>query len=450
VRIPEDRPNIILINADDLGYGDLGCYGSERNSTPVLDGMAEQGLRLSDFYMAAPVCTPSRAAMLTGCYAQRVDMQSSDKDAWVLFPGDAKGLNPEETTLGSALKARGYATQLVGKWHLGDQPDVLPTRHGFDDYYGLPYSNDMGRQTGREHYPPLPLLDGDAVIQQQPDQASLTERYVERAVRFMREHRDEPFFIYFAHMYVHLPLYAPKRFLDQSRNGSYGAAVECIDWATGVLMHELKQLSLDRNTLVIFTSDNGSRAREEGGSNLPLRGRKGQTYEGGMRVPGIFHWPGVIAPGESSQLCTAMDLLPTLAKLTGASLSNRQIDGEDISPLLLGQRDADRPRTLCFFLQQRFEAVRHGDWKLHLERRELYNLANDIAEAHNVIDGHPDVVAELDAIADNYRRQLGDSITGVEGNAVRKARYVSDPKPLTEYDANHPYIMAMYDMEDAG
>ncbi|MDP7134262.1 MAG: sulfatase-like hydrolase/transferase, partial [Planctomycetota bacterium] len=293
------RPNIILINCDDLGYGDLGCYGSEVNKTPALDRMAEEGMRFTDFYQASAVCSPSRGAMLTGCYPRRIGFGSFE-GRWVLFPGQAVGLNQEEKTVASLLKEQGYATMLVGKWHCGDQPEFLPTRHGFDHYYGIPYSNDMGRQAGREHYPPLPLMDDDAVIQEQPDQASITERYVERSVRFIRENRGQPFFLYFAHMYVHLPLYAPQRFLRQSENGSYGAAVECIDWAASVLFDEIKELGLDENTLIVFTSDNGSRGRDEGGSNSPLRAQKGTTWEGGQRVPCIVRWPGKVPAGKMS------------------------------------------------------------------------------------------------------------------------------------------------------
>ena len=281
------QPNILLINCDDLGYGDLGCYGSTSNDTPVIDRMAEEGMRLTDFYMASPVCSPSRGAMMTGCYPPRIGFGDFDGQ-WVLFPGQGLGLHPKERTIASLLKDAGYRTMLVGKWHCGDQPDFLPTRHGFDHYYGLPYSNDMGRQGGRDTYPPLPLLMEEEVLEAQPDQRSLTERYVEQAVRFMRKNRENPFFLYMAHMHVHLPHYAPERFERESRNGEYGAAVACVDWATGVLLHELKRLGLDEDTLVVFTSDNGSRG-DRGGSNAPLRGSKGTTWEGGPA--GSVHFP---------------------------------------------------------------------------------------------------------------------------------------------------------------
>ena len=252
---PDMRPNIILINCDDLGYGDLACYGSQVNSTPYIDRLANDGIRFTDFYMASPVCSPSRAAMLTGCYPQRVGMSN------VLRPGSAVGLSSSEETLSSTLSRNGYATQIVGKWHLGDQPEFLPTEHGFDHYYGVPYSNDMGRQLhnelsddGRKAFPPLPLLRDTDVIQEQPSQEGLTERYTEEAVRFIRDNQDGPFFLYFAHMHVHRPILVSRRFVDSAKNGRYGAAVEAIDWSLGVLMHELETLGLDKNCL-LYTSD---------------------------------------------------------------------------------------------------------------------------------------------------------------------------------------------------
>ena len=301
----DGRPNIVLINCDDLGYGDLGCYGSDLHDTPTLDRLAAEGVRFTDFYMASPVCSPSRGALLTGCYPPRIGFGSFE-GLPVLFPGQPVGLPDSEVSHGRLLSDAGYATLMVGKWHCGDQPAFLPTNHGFDHYFGLPYSNDMGRQSGtptradgeQAGYPPLPLLDGDDVIEQQPDQSSLTGRYVTEVLRFMRAHRDEPFFVYLAHLYVHLPIYVQDRFAAQSRNGAYGAAVASIDWAADVILHELAQLGLDERTLVVFTSDNGALDRADGGSNLPMRGHKGTTWEGGMRVPGIARWPGRISPGQ--------------------------------------------------------------------------------------------------------------------------------------------------------
>ena len=463
MRSATDRPNIILINCDDLGYGDLGCYGSDRNKTPALDRMAAEGMRFTDFYMGAPVCSPSRGAMMTGCYPRRIGFGSFD-GRWVLFPGQGVGLNPDEITIANLLKDQGYATKHVGKWHCGDQPEFLPTRFGFDSYYGLPFSNDMGRQRGRKNqYPPLPLLRDEEVIQEQPDQAALTERYVEECVRFIRENQEEPFFLYFAHMYVHLPLYAPKRFMDQSENGRYGAAVECVDWSVDVLMSELKRLGLDENTIMVFTSDNGSRNRDEGGSNAPLRGTKGTTWEGGMRLPCIVRWPGRVPAGQTcGELTAAMDLLPTFANLAGTrEPDDRVIDGHDIAPLMLGEDGAESPwEEFYYYASDRLDAVRRGRWKLRLEfddegkivpdGEQLYDLESDIGETTDLSDELPDVVEEMKAALDRGREELGDEATGAEGRNIRPIGRVDDPKPLTEYDPDHPYIIAIYDLEDAG
>jgi len=451
MRDARDRPNIILINCDDLGYGDVGCYGSPVNKTPVLDRLADEGVKFTDFYMAAPVCTPSRAAMMTGCYPRRVDLGTVDNGDWVLFPGQSMGLNPDEITIATLLKRAGYATKLVGKWHLGDQAPFLPTRHGFDSYYGLPYSNDMGLMAWKEYFnrfPPLPLMRDEEVVQEQPDQAALTERYVEQSVRFIRDSADKPFFLYLAHMYVHMPIYAPQQFLNASENGPYGAAVACVDWATGVIMYELKRLGLDENTIVLFTSDNGSEASGRGGSNAPLRGTKGTTWEGGQRLPLIVRWPGVAPAGETcGEMATSMDLLPTLAGLAGtAAPDDRIIDGKDIREMLLKPAAAKTPHEAFFYyLSDDLEAVRAGKWKLHLKGNELYDLDADIGETTNVIDEHPEVVKDLEARADACRRDIGDAATGVVGENIRPAGKVDNPKPLTQYDPNHPYIVALYD-----
>lgn len=460
MRAPGDRPNVILINCDDLGYGDVGCYGSTVHATPHLDRMAAEGMRFTDFYMASPVCSPSRGAMLTGCYPPRIGLGTNQDGGVVLFPGDPVGLSPDEVTIARLLQQAGYATQLVGKWHLGDQPEFLPTRHGFDHYYGLPYSNDMGRQAGRpDRWPPLPLLRDEEVIQQQPDQTALTERYVEECVRFLRGHRHEPFFLYFAQMHVHLPLYAAPRFVAQSRNGRYGACVEAIDWSVGVLLHELESLGIDGHTLVLFTSDNGSRTKE-GGSNAPLRGTKATTWEGGMRLPLIARWPGQIPAGSTCrQLATAMDLLPTLAGLAGTrEPQDRVIDGRDIGPLLRGEPGAASPHEAFFYYWKNdLHAVRAGRWKLHLRRggqsapvRELYDLAADVGETTNLYARHADVVAALTAHAEAARRDLGCAASGSDGMGCRPPGRVAAPTALTTYDPAHPYIVAMYDLDEAG
>ena len=451
------KPNIVLINCDDLGYGDLGCYGSTVNRTPTLDRMAQEGVKFTDFYMASPVCSPSRGAMMTGCYPRRIGFGTFDGQ-WVLFPGQGVGLNPEEITIARVLKDQGYATMHVGKWHCGDQPEFLPTRHGFDHYYGIPYSNDMGRQEGRKaNYPPLPLLWDEEVIQGQPDQSALTERYVEKSVRFIRDNRENPFFLYFAHMYVHLPIYPPEYFLKRSNNGAYGGAVECVDWSVSVILHELKQLGLEENTLVIFTSDNGARG-DRGGSNGPLRGRKGTTWEGGQRVPCIMQWKGKIPPGlVCNQITTSMDFMPTFSKIAGTDApSDRIIDGKDFRPLMFGEKDAASPRdTFFYYFKNNIDAVRSGRWKLHIRKgdkeiRELYDLTADIGETNNLYDQHPEVVKELEEKIRQCREDIGDEAAGMEGANCRPIGRVNNPDTLTHYDPNHPYIMAMYDLPDAG
>jgi arylsulfatase A len=452
-----NQPNIILINCDDLGYGDLGCYGSDVHKTPVLDRLAEYGAKFTSFYMASPVCSPSRGAMMTGCYPKRIGFGDFAGE-WVLFPGQGLGLHPKEYTLAKSLKQAGYSTMHIGKWHCGDQPDFLPTNHGFDHYYGIPYSNDMGKQVGRNPaYPPLPLMLDQEVLQQQPDQTSLTERYVEQSIRFIRDHKEQPFFLYLAHMYVHVPLYVPDRFLKQSNNGAYGAAVECIDWATGVLVDELARQGLDQNTLLIFTSDNGSR-NDTGVSSGPLRGKKGTTWEGGMRVPCIMHWPARIPGGTvCDEVVSSIDFLPTFTAIAEGKLQEGTIiDGKNIQPLMFGEQQARSPHEAFYFYHQdRLEAVRVGKWKLHLCKfqeaiHELYDLDTDISETHNVYDQHPDIVRAILVHVERMREDLGDIVTGAPGKNCREIGKVAHPDTLTHDDKNHPYMMAMYDLEEWG
>jgi arylsulfatase A-like enzyme len=405
-------PNIILIFCDDLGYGDLGCYGSAVNPTPRLDRMAAEGLRLTDFYVSAPLCSPSRASLLTGCYSQRVGLGTGETFG-VLMPRDRIGLAPEEMTIADLLREAGYATCCLGKWHLGDQAPFLPDRHGFDEFFGLPYSNDMHPAHPKNefhNFPPLPLLEGSEVVELEPDQARLETRYTERALRFIREHREGPFFLYFPHMYVHLPLYPPADFAGATDNGAYGDEVAYLDHSTGQILDLLAELGIEEETLVIFTSDNGANARN-GSSNAPLRGQKGSTFEGGMREPCLLRWPGTIPPGSvSGELVTAMDLLPTLAGLAGvAPPADRIIDGRDVGGLLTAPARFRTPHEAFFYYRGvRLEAVRSGDWKLHLQREELYNLREDIGEAQNRFAEEPERVAELQRLAEACREDLGD------------------------------------------
>jgi arylsulfatase A-like enzyme len=463
-----EQPNVVLINCDDLGFGDLGCYGSTRNQTPALDRLAAEGVRFTSFYTASPVCSPARGALLTGCYPPRISFGEFNGLA-VLFPGMAIGLPATEISLAKVLSDAGYATQAIGKWHCGDQPEFLPTNHGFDHYMGLPYSNDMGRQAGKPDFmpdmPPLPLIVDGEVVEQQPDQAALTDRYVAAALDFIRSCDDQPFFLYLAHMYVHLPIYAPERFLETSTNGAYGAAVASIDWATDVLLAELDARGIADNTIVIFTSDNGSLGNKPppwgseeplGGSNDPLRGAKASTWEGGQRVPGIVRWPAKVAPGRvSDEVVTAMDLYPTLAAVCGGQTpTDRIIDGRDIQDLWYD--DAPSPHEAFFYYSMNdLEAVRSGRWKLHFskrgkERPALFDLDADIGETTDVIADHPDVVDRLEALAEGARAALGDARLDRVGAEIRPAGRVENPKPLTSYDPDHPYMIAEYDLPDRG
>ena len=372
------RPNIILIFADDLGYGDIGPFGSTKNRTPNLDRMAREGMKFTSFY-AAPVCTPSRAQVLTGCYAKRVSLPN------VIFPAAKVGLNPAEHTVAELLKECGYATMCIGKWHVGDQPEFLPTRHGFDHYFGLPYSNDMGgpaagakaAQSGRrrDKRPPLPLLRDDTVIEtvSPAQQDALTGRYTAEAVKFMHEHKAGPFFLYFPHTAVHVPLHPGEKFKGKSANDPYGDWIEELDWSVGRVFDTLRELKLAERTLVIFSSDNGPWLTQgtNGGVAGPLRGGKGGTYEGGMREPTIAWWPGRVPTGS---VCDAVagniDFLPTFVSLAGGRVpTDRKIDGKDISPLLLGQTGESPREAQYYFAGNTLQAVRAGQWKLAITRQ---------------------------------------------------------------------------------
>ena len=441
----EDRPNVVIIFCDDLGYGDLGCYGSTKNRTPNIDRLAENGIRLTNFYSSSPVCTPSRSSLMTGCYARRVGMHEDATGHWVLIPRSRRGLNPDEVTLAEALKDAGYATACIGKWHLGDQPEHLPTAHGFDSYFGIPYSNDMA-QAGRGD-PPLPLVEQTEVIEAPVDQSTLTRRYTEEAVKFIEANQDTPFFLYLPHTFPHLPLHASKDFLGKSKNGRYGDSVEEIDWSTGELMKCLERCGLTDSTLVVFTSDNGSNGRN-GGSNAPLSGSKGSTMEGGMRVPMIASLPGRIPVAKvGTQLTTTMDLLPTLCRWCNASLPEQSIDGHDITDILLGNEQVSSPYEAFFYYRRRqLQAIRWGDWKWHLplERTfprwsdvtvtgkgragKLVNLNSDLQEKIDLSDDHPEIMEKMKALAAEARSDLGDEAK--TGSGQRAARTLSASRPM--------------------
>ena len=444
LKAEEKPPNLIVIFIDDMGYGDLGCFGSKVHRTPNLDKMAAEGMRLTDFYSSCSVCTPSRASLMTGCYPRRVNMHVDENNLCVLFPGAKKGLNPKETTIAEILKGKGYATMCIGKWHLGDHPDFLPTKHGFDQYYGIPYSNDMGKNPGRGR-PPLPLLRNETVIEAPVKQSSITARYTTEAMNFITKNKAKPFFIYLPHTAVHLPLFPGNAFKGKSKDGAYGDWVEEVDWSTGKILKTLKDEGIDDRTLVLFTTDNGS-FREKQGSNLPLRGRKGRTDEGGMRVPCIVRWPGRIKAGtKSAEVTGTIDILPTFAGLAGARTdSDRIIDGRDISPLLFGTPGAKSPHEAYYFYQMdQLQAVRAGPWKLFLDMNskkrnwgkpegksqlKLFNLVKDIHEDNNIAGQNPKVVQRILALAEKARKDLGD--VGRPGKNQRPAGWAQEGKPL--------------------
>ena len=400
-----ETPNIVVIFTDDQGYQDLGCFGSPNIATPRIDQMAKEGLRLTDFYVAASVCSPSRAALLTGKYPPRTGITS------VLFPNNEVGLQPDETTVASLLKQKNYATACVGKWHLGHLPQFLPTARGFDEYYGIPYSNDMDAvKTENGVVFNVPLMRGEEIIERPAVQDTLTQRYTEEALRFIRNNAERPFFLYLAHTMPHIPLHASEKFLGVSKRGLYGDTIEEIDWSTGKILDELERLRIDQNTLVVFTSDNGPwlAKKERGGSALPLRGGKFSVYEGGFRVPCVMRWKNRIPAGTAADhIASSIDLLPTAAAMTGAELPSTPIDGVNILPTLLNPDTPTPERPFYFYKGKNLSAARSGEWKLHLNNpdndkpMELYNLREDIAEANSLADQN---VETAEAIAAEARR----------------------------------------------
>jgi arylsulfatase len=446
-------PNIVIILTDDQGYADVGVYGAVGFTTPHLDRLASEGMRFTDFYVSQAVCSASRVSLLTGSYAQRVSIRGA------LNPYAEVGLNPEEETIAEMLKKRGYATGIFGKWHLGHLEEFLPLQHGFDEYLGLPYSNDMwpidydGQPaTGgnKVTYPPLPLIDGNETVETIEDlegQATLTTRYTERAVSFIERHRHEPFFLYLAHSMPHVPLGVSDKSKGHSAQGMYGDVIEEIDWSVGQVLAALDRHQLAENTLVIFTSDNGPWLNfgNHAGSVGPLREGKGTAFEGGVRVPAIMRWPGRIEAGSvSRRMASTIDILPTLAAVTGAALPEVPIDGVSILPLLEGDESAVPRDRFYYYYGGELRAVREGKWKRVYRHRTrsymgvepgddglpgayafptvmtaLYDLENDIGETTDVSADHPEVVQRLDALAEAARETLGDGLTQRKGTEVR-------------------------------
>ncbi len=431
-RANASSPNFVIIFADDQGYGDLSCFGSETIQTPNVDRLAKEGKKFTSFMVASPVCTPSRAALLTGCYPKRVGMHQH-----VLFPTSTKGLNPEEHTIADHLKSQGYATACFGKWHLGHHPEVLPTSNGFDTYLGIPYSNDMNHpdNKGKPQGGPAgmdllwkdpestltkwktPLIKDEEIIELPVDQRTVTRRYTQHAIDFIKQHRDEPFFVYLPHSMPHIPLYVPDDVRDPNPLNAYINVIEHIDFEVGRLLNTLDELKLTGNTYVIYTTDNGPWLpfKHHGGSAGPLRDGKGTTFEGGQRVPCLIRGPGIPAGTVCDELTGTIDVLPTIATLTGKALpTENRIDGIDVSRLWMGEiKESPRTEFVHYTSQGNLEGIRQGNWKLLVkkprQRRNqknqkgtqakpqimLFDLANDVSEKNNLAAQHPDIVERL-------------------------------------------------------
>lgn len=442
----ETRPNVIIILADDMGYADPVCFGGKGYKTPNLDRLAKEGVKFTDFYVSSPVCSASRAALMTGCYNERVSIRGA------LGP-KAKGMNPDEETIAEVLKKSGYATGMAGKWHLGDKPSTLPVNQGFDEYYGLAYSNDMWPyHPETKEFQDLPLFENNRVVNPKvmpEDQKNLTRDYTKRAVDFITKNKERPFFFYLAHSMVHVPLFVSEEFEGKSGVGLFGDVMEEVDWSVGQVLAALEANGLDKNTLVIFTSDNGPWLSygNHAGSAAPLREGKGTAYDGGVRVPMMARWPGKIPPGSvCGEMASTMDLLPTVASLTGAGLPQRKIDGLPITDLLTGKGGAVSPHDSLFFYYTNGElqSMRSANWKLmfpHVTRTmegqalgkdgsagrykalqvglELYDLKKDSGESKNLAMDQPEILAMLQGKADVIRKELGDGLRGQKPTEAR-------------------------------
>ncbi|SHJ57079.1 arylsulfatase [Arenibacter nanhaiticus] len=441
-------PNVILIFTDDQGYQDVGAFGATDIETPHLDNMAKEGVILSSFYAAQAVCSASRAGILTGCYPNRIGIHNA------FMPNATKGLNHQETTIAEMLKGIGYNTAMYGKWHLGDHPKFMPNQHGFDDYFGIPYSNDMWplhpQQGPIFNFDPLPLYENEKVIDTLTDQSDLTTQITERSVAFIKKQKDNPFFLYVAHPQPHVPLYVSDKFKGKSKRGLYGDVIMEIDWSVGEILKTLKENNLEENTIVIFTSDNGPWLAygNHAGSALPFREGKGTAWEGGQREPFIMKYPNKIKGGSViDSPVMAIDILPTIAEITGASLPSLPIDGKSAWPLLSGA-SKESPQEAYFFYYRVNElfGVRYGPWKLYfphtyrtmqgqpqgkdglpgeykmieMEEVELYNLVTDKSETKNVAEENPEVVQKIKQLANAMRHKLGDSLIELEGTETRQ------------------------------
>jgi arylsulfatase A-like enzyme len=445
----QEKPvNFILIYLDDMGYGDLATTGAIGYQTPNIDRMASQGLFFTHYYAPQAVCTASRAGLLTGCYPNRIGLSGA------LGPASEVGISAEEETIAEVLQSKGYATAIYGKWHLGVQEQFLPTRHGFDEFYGIPYSNDMWpyHPGGSHLFPDLPLFENETIVNPAvtpDDQKQFTTEFTERTIDFIKRNRKQPFFVYLAHPMPHVPLFVSDKFEGQSAQGLYGDVMMEIDWSVGQIMDALKENRLDENTLLIFTSDNGPWINygNHAGSSGGLREGKGTTFEGGQRVPCLMLWKGVIAPGTvNNQLLSGIDILPTLAEIAGVPLPAKKIDGISILPLIKGENtESPRKQFWYYYRQNNLEAVRDGNWKLVLphpgrtyegfepgrdglpgrvnenfpHEAGLYDLRRDPGETYNLIEFYPEIVERLQKTADEARVELGDFLTGEQGSSRR-------------------------------
>ncbi len=451
-----EQPNIVIIYMDDMGYADVGCFGAQGYQTPNIDKLAAQGRKFTNFHVAQPVCSASRCALMTGCYPNRVGIHGA------LGPSAKHGINASETTLAEIVKQKGYATAAVGKWHLGSLPQFLPVKHGFDEYYGIPYSNDMWPyhpQAKKGAYPKLPMVENDRIIDEEitpEDQTQLTTDYTERGVRFIQKNKHKPFFLYLAHSMVHVPLFVSDKFKGKSGKGLFGDVMMEVDWSVGQIMEALKKNGLEDNTWVIFSSDNGPWLSygEHAGSAGPLREGKGTCWEGGTRVAGIMKWPGKIPAGTTTDtMMMTIDILPTIARVIDAKLPEHPIDGLDCWAVVSGGPDTKNPHDFYAFYydQNQLQAITSGDgrWKLQLphtyrslptdipkasggkpvnykpvkiEQPELYDLYTDISESKNLAAQNPDEVARLQKSAESIRAELGDSLMKLpKGTGTREA-----------------------------